>query len=366
MNLMDARGFDVLGVRTTKNATADKWVSRDRLDADVALWKTAEPLLALQSVERSMPLIGLMELLLDRPHVFVLDQDTVGHIVTRADLAKPPVSLLVLTYLLALEQDLITLSISRLGSNWFDHLVTDDQVQAMKVYNKRRRNHAEMGLEDCLYFDHAMGLTLEAPGLLGDLGTTTSAFQHLRNYLGGLRNDLAHGGTILDRRPNAVDALRDFRTTRLLTEKAAVLVRQQPSLDSAYAATVITDAKGRVLAGGNPVVPLPSPGRAHVVTAYNPGSRTQPRDRNEQAQRALRNDLRGHGIRTINVTGASPDGLWSEPSIMFTGRDRGFAAELAHRYGQLAVFELDNDHVRVISSKSNVVLFEGPRVKPGS
>jgi hypothetical protein len=84
-----------------------------------------------------------------------------------------------------------------------------------------------------------------------------------------------------------------------------------------------------------------------------------------QAQRALRSELRDRGIRTVPVTRASSDGIWSEPSLLFTGQDRAFAAELGHRYGQLAVFELDRDQVRIIESKSGVVLGEAPRCRPG-
>lgn len=65
--------------------------------------------------------------------------------------------------------------------------------------------HLELGLEDCLYFDDVLHLAVES-GAIRDMGWTPKRFQDLRQRAAPLRNDLAHGGTLLDRSQGTVTA----------------------------------------------------------------------------------------------------------------------------------------------------------------
>lgn len=358
-NVMKARSFDVIGVRTTAKGAADKWVRLQDLDDGTSPFRAAKPLLARDAVERSMPLVALLDLLIERDHVFVLDGDTVRHIVTRADVGKPPVSVLVLTFLLALESDLIRLAIPRLGSNWFSEL-GERQDAAMKVYTRRSRNNTELGLEACLYFDDAVLLARKAPGLVSDLGMSPKRFNTLGESMAALRNDLAHGGTILDRVDDAVVALKTFKDVRELARNAARVIASEPSLVELFSDTMIEDENGRIYAGGDPVVPLHENEVYYVLTAYNPGGRTQPAARNAEAQRLLETDLEREGLAVTRVTGRSTNGRWAEPSALVAS-ERQVALDIGSRYGQDAVFELDSQNMRVVDCKSGAVSFEGPR-----
>lgn len=352
VQMMRAQGFDILAVRQTATGTADSWVAAADLNEDVALWKQLKPLLAKEAVERSMPLHGLLNLLYERTHVFVLDGDNVGFILTRADLAKPAVSILVLSYLLAVEQDLIRLSVARLGSEWFSRLPADPQKEAMKIYTKRRKNNAELGLEDCLYFDHVMALTAQAPGLISDLGTTKTQFQALRAKMAPLRNELAHGGSILDGRGTAVEALETVARIRQLVDRAAELVDTSPRLASLYAETRIWDLQQRPLTGEGAVRSSIDGNSWFVVTAYNPGSRTQPPAINKARHHALHQELREAGIHVEEVIAGSVDGLWIEPSLWLRDVTTAFALSLGKRYGQKAIFRVDGTCLTALDVRS--------------
>ncbi len=109
----------------------------------------------------------------------------------------------------------------------------------------------------------------------------------------------------------------------------------------AYAATVIRTASGAVVAG--PVARARASG--HVITAWNPYSAP----RSEAENRAAGERLRAR-VGTAEETRASaPDGTWPEEGLLVAGLSREAACELGRAFGQHAVFELDDEAVRVVA-----------------
>ncbi len=360
VSLMQARGFDMVGVDATGDGRADSCVTLLQLASGDAPWKCAQPLLASMAVEKSMPLVRLMSLLRTRPEVFVLDGDHIEYIATRADLSRPQVSPLVLAHLLALEQALLQMAIQSIGSNWFEALPAARRDAAMKIYRKNRKRKAELGLEDCLYFDDVMALASIAPGLLKDIGTSQRRFQAVRERFAVLRNDLAHGGTILDRMSPDM-ALETFAELCRLTGEAEARASRAGDFWSSYAAAHVLDADRNVLVGPGAAESLPVTGPAMVLTAWNPGSRTLPDEDNIASQQLLAAELAQGGFPALPVVGTSPDGRWSEPSLLLSDVSRGEVIEVANRYGQAAIFEIDDEWVRVISVPGGGVRTERPR-----
>jgi len=218
----------------------------------------------------------------------------------------------------------------------------------MTLYTRKRQQNTALGLESCLYFDGVNELALKAPGLLNDLGTTAKRYQAMRHRLEGMRNDLAHGGTVLDRqRPPGV-ALADFRELRRLTEAASSLDAQSPGLDELYVSTRLTAEGGTTLTGPDAVRALPLDEPIAVVTAWNPASVTRPREENELAQNRLIEAIESVGRPWLRVTGTSPDGSWVEPSIAIGGMNRNDAVTLGKEYGQRAIFQLTRDELVVV------------------
>ena len=117
-----------------------------------------------------------------------------------------------------------------------------------------------------------------------------------------------------------------------------------------YAEAVIDceiDGRTRSLRGPG-AGPLPAAAPIFVVTAYNPGGVERDDASNVTDELALERDLVSGGVTSWPATGRSRDASWSEPGVAAAGIDRAAACALGRRYGQLAVFELTADEVRVV------------------
>ncbi len=94
--------------------------------------------------------------------------------------------------------------------------------------------------------------------------------------------------------------------------------------------------------------PLPGPAPIFVMTAYNPGGEERDQAANDADEAVLEAELRSLGLHYWPAVGSSPDASWSEPGVAVAGLDRSRACDFGNRYGQLAVYELDADHVHVV------------------
>lgn len=130
----------------------------------------------------------------------------------------------------------------------------------------------------------------------------------------------------------------------------------------AYAGTVITDGSGGVWAGPE-ASPL-DPALWHVLTAANPDSAARPDEVNDAANEQLADVLVAWGLEPLDVLGSSADGTWREPSLAVTGLERPVACELGHRFGQVAIFELTRDELRVVRCPDGAVMRSRPREVP--
>jgi Protein of unknown function (DUF3293) len=93
---------------------------------------------------------------------------------------------------------------------------------------------------------------------------------------------------------------------------------------------------------------LPAAAPIFVLTAYNPDGVERDDARNVADERALERDLAAGGVTYWPAIGRSRDASWAEPGVAVAGIDREQACALGGRYGQLAVFELTADDVRVV------------------
>jgi len=114
------------------------------------------------------------------------------------------------------------------------------------------------------------------------------------------------------------------------------------------------DGDRRRLSGADAGTPPATP--LFVLTAYNPGGEARDRDRNEADQRRLERELIAIGVSFWPADGQSVDGSWSEPGVAVGGLDRAEACELGRRYGQLAVYELDEHDVHVVRCADSKVV----------
>jgi hypothetical protein len=358
--ILAVRDFDVAGLAEDP---VTRYVSREALiGARGAVQRVAQPMLASDVVASDLPLADLMTALRTREYLFVLDHDRIRWIVTRADLQAPAVGMVVLTYLVAIEIAMAELVVSELGDSWPDHLTDQRRSRALEIFERRQKDNAAIGLQDCLYFGDWLYLAARAPAVREALGApSTRALEGAIGFFAEMRNGLAHGGSILDG-SSSEEAIDRFIRIRNFADLIWQLIDRRHERWDVYASTVISVRGSRVrLAGPRARADLPVQTPAHVLTAWNPSSITKPIDNNRQANHQLAQLLRQRGLDPMEVLGASPDGRWREESLLVGSIPRREAVELASQFGQVAIFELTDTELLVVSCPAGEVLRRVPR-----
>jgi hypothetical protein len=100
------------------------------------------------------------------------------------------------------------------------------------------------------------------------------------------------------------------------------------------------------LNGPDAISAWPYPSTVHVVTAWNPRGRTRSKDANERDANLLVAMLHenGYGFHRANW---GVDGRWEE-GVAVWGLDLESARSLGRRFEQDAIFEFDEDEVRIV------------------
>lgn len=133
----------------------------------------------------------------------------------------------------------------------------------------------------------------------------------------------------------------------------------------AYASThcvVVRDGVRSLLAGPDPD-PLPA-APLYVITAENPGSTPFPELENAARNAELATELRARGWTVWAALGEAADGSWAESGYAVAGAGRDAVVALGARFGQRAVFELDDAEQRIVGClgvERGVVLAVRPR-----
>ena len=84
-----------------------------------------------------------------------------------------------------------------------------------------------------------------------------------------------------------------------------------------------------------------------VITAFNPGSEVLTDDENKARQAELWNAVRIFRTPCFSAIGRSEDGSWGEESVAVVQAQKQMALALARKFGQLAVFSVDERGCRV-------------------
>lgn len=138
-----------------------------------------------------------------------------------------------------------------------------------------------------------------------------------------------------------------------------------PELLRAYLATHCVLVRGgrRSLVAGVAPETLPA-ACLFVITAENPGSEQRTAEENAARNAELEALLRAEGWTLWSAQGEASDGSWSEAGFAVVGTSRGAIVALGERFGQRAVFELDDLEQRVVGclgAEKGTVLASRPR-----
>lgn len=225
---MTARGYDVAPF---EQRPPDRYIERRWLEGRTGPADGfAKALDASLVVTSAVSLSEALHELKRRAFFFVMEGQRVVGVVTRADIQRPAVSMIVLEFILIIEAGLTRLIESELGSSWRE-MVPPERLQAAegRLIERRRRN-AELVLEDCLTFEDRLAVVKESEALRDQLGyLSKNKFRQWTERVKRLRDTLAHAGSILDFDPDPEAALSFAEEVRGLAERVLGLVERAES-----------------------------------------------------------------------------------------------------------------------------------------
>lgn len=188
---METHYFDVVGVEDT--GVICGYVERDRL-AGGRCGDYQRIFHPSELIADSTPLMQLLRILRHKPRIFVLERDRVSGIVTRGDLQKAPVRMLLFGLVTLLEMQLLRLvRIYYPQDSWLPFLKGERVVLAKKLWQERQARNEAIDLTDYLQFSDKRELILAKTEIVERLGLRSKrSGERFLKLAEALRNKLAH------------------------------------------------------------------------------------------------------------------------------------------------------------------------------
>ena len=225
LNWMQDRGFDAAPIDDPEPYRVVVAQSLRPINHPVSL--QAQPLDAALLVSSDLSLADGITRLKRQQFYFVLQRDQLQGIVTRADLQRPAVSMIIFSLILASETAMREITSRNLASVWFEKLRPAAKTEVETVYNNRVKNNTEVTKLDCLMIHDLLALMNECTGIVTQLGFTKSQFKKWKERLRLLRDTLAHGGGLLHAEPDPMRAVQLFEDVRGFAEKTTRFIATQ-------------------------------------------------------------------------------------------------------------------------------------------
>ncbi len=193
---MQQLDFDVLGIEDKGSVYG--YVEQSKLQTGVCrdYQKTFHP---SEIIAESTPIIWVLPILRNQPRVFVLERNQVVGIVTRGDLQKAPVRMLLFGLVTLLEMHLLRLiRVHYPDDSWTRYLSDQRLEKATTLLSYREARKEAIDLADCLQFCDKSVLILISDEIRERLGFIShDAGEQFLKEAEKLRDKLAHGQDIV-------------------------------------------------------------------------------------------------------------------------------------------------------------------------
>jgi hypothetical protein len=184
-----------------------------------AIAEIAKPIRLAQLVTADLPLADAVNSLSESEFYFVLAGTELVGIVTRSDLQRPAVSMVLLALIIAAEPGLDILIVRWFGDQWMSRLEPSQRRRVEAAYRQRVRANAEISMLECLTLADRLSILVGNEAASASFGRTVGApFQEWSVRLRRLRNKLAHGGGLLDAEREPMAAIELFSRVRAFSE----------------------------------------------------------------------------------------------------------------------------------------------------
>jgi len=149
-------------------------------------------------ISETTPLIDIFQLLKEKERIFVLSKNKIDRIVTRSDLQKAPVRMLIFGFISILEMYFLSIIKKSFQNNlWIRHLNKNRVETAKKIYGLRKEKNEALELIDCIQFSDKRVLLMSNKALLDHLGfNSKTSFDNFVKKVEKIRNKIAHAHMI--------------------------------------------------------------------------------------------------------------------------------------------------------------------------
>lgn len=190
--------FDIAGIRSSKDQPILEFARTASLQ-NGNCEEVAESIKAADIIAESTPLIEVLNGLRDRTYFFILNGRQISGIITRADLQKPPVRILIFGIISLLEMHLTFLVRTHFpDEKWRDVLKPKRIENAETILQNRKERNEEIDLTDCLQFADKRDLVLASREMRDHLGLESKkGTQSVLRNIEKIRDKLAHSQDIV-------------------------------------------------------------------------------------------------------------------------------------------------------------------------
>lgn len=187
---MAVEDFDVLGVN--ENNQVSGYLEKEKLEAGHCkdYQKIFHP---SQLIANSTPLIDILPIMKENNWIFVLEKNHVTSIVTRADLQKAPVRMLLFGQITLLEMNMQRIIESFYEHDAWQQYIWSERLEiARALFAKRKRRNEAISLLDCIQFCDKICLIVRSGELCKKLSILDKAEKQRLGAIEDLRNKIAH------------------------------------------------------------------------------------------------------------------------------------------------------------------------------
>lgn len=190
--------FDIAGIRKSKENPILEFVFTKDLKNDNCE-KVAQTIKTEDVISDSTPLIEVLNGLNERTYLFILNGREISGIITRADLQKPPVRILIFGIISLFEMHMTFLIRNHFPNERWKKVLKDKRIKdAEDILEKRKERNEVIDLTDCLQFADKRDLVIATEEMREHLGLETKkGANKLLRSIEKVRDKLAHAQDIV-------------------------------------------------------------------------------------------------------------------------------------------------------------------------
>jgi len=232
LNDLRARSFDFALIDESPLGRYVTVAALEIADGHATLQDVAKPITTRELIAAGAGLADGIERLAQLPVLFVFRRDGKLGIITTADLQRPAVGMIALSYVLVAEAGLVTVLERQLGSGLLEALRAALSPVALEraegLHELKRQRHAELTLAASLTLSHRLEVVRCSAELRHLLGYESKrAVEAEKKRLTHIRDALAHAGDMLSAADgDPARAIRELALTRSFAEKVRGALQQ--------------------------------------------------------------------------------------------------------------------------------------------